>query len=52
MMLTTEKDAMRLLEFQELRDEPIFYIPIEVEFIGENQNLINTLLVFMNRQVR
>ncbi len=52
MMLTTEKDAMRLLEFQELKDEPIFYIPIEVEFIGENQNLTSTLLDFMNRHVR
>lgn len=52
MMLTTEKDAMRLLEFQELKDEPIFYIPIEVEFIGENQNLTNTLLDLMNRSVR
>jgi len=52
MMLTTEKDAMRLLEFPELSEEPIFYIPIEVEFIGENQNLINTLLEIMNRSVR
>ena len=52
MMLTTEKDAMRLLEFQELKNDPIFYIPIEVEFIGENQNLINTLLELMNRSVR
>jgi hypothetical protein len=35
-----------------LKDEPIFYIPIEVEFIGENQNLTSTLLDFMNRHVR
>ena len=34
-ILTTEKDAVKLRMFDELQDMPVFYLPIEIEFIGD-----------------
>jgi tetraacyldisaccharide 4'-kinase len=42
-LLTTEKDAMRLKEFQNLRDIEIVQIPIEIQLIGEEKKF-NTLI--------
>lgn len=34
-ILTTEKDAMRLKDFNELAELPLFYLPIEVQLVEE-----------------
>ncbi|MBP9019529.1 MAG: tetraacyldisaccharide 4'-kinase, partial [Bacteroidales bacterium] len=42
-LFTTEKDAQRMMEnnnFSALVRERIFYIPIEVEFVSENLNVV------------
>jgi tetraacyldisaccharide 4'-kinase len=46
-IFTTEKDAMRLQtpEFREAFYElPIYYIPIEIRFHGDEQNEFDTLI--------
>ena len=34
-ILTTEKDAAKIREFKELSEMPVFYLPIEIEFLDE-----------------
>ncbi|MEQ6122400.1 tetraacyldisaccharide 4'-kinase [Reichenbachiella sp. MALMAid0571] len=34
-ILTTEKDATKIREFKELSSMPVFYLPIEIEFLDE-----------------
>jgi len=34
-LLTTEKDATKIREFKELSEMPVFYLPIEIEFLHE-----------------
>ena len=36
-IVTTEKDAMRLKEQKALESLPIFYLPIEVDFIQDKE---------------
>lgn len=43
-IITTEKDAVKLMEVEELQDLPIFYIPIEINFFGEAENTFNSLI--------
>ncbi len=46
-LFTTEKDAMRLLGFNELDDEikkSIYYIPIEIEFLENANEAFNTYI--------
>ncbi len=41
-ILTTEKDVMRLLEFeQELKELPLYYVPIEVELTDAEDRLLD-----------
>jgi len=43
-ILTTEKDAMRLLEWKsELEDLPIYYIPIKVDFLEQDKVFRNEI---------
>ncbi len=37
-VLTTEKDAIKLKEIQELEDKPIFFLPIEARFLDFGTN--------------
>lgn len=43
LILTTEKDAMRLKDFDKLKELPIAYIPIEMEFL-ENEETFNSII--------
>ena len=44
-LLTTEKDMVRLLEFKEmLKDLPIYYLPIECSFIDKRDEFDRTVL--------
>jgi tetraacyldisaccharide 4'-kinase len=42
-IVTTEKDAMRLREFPELKDLPIFYQEISISFRGKEQEIIKMI---------
>ncbi|MFN3918066.1 MAG: tetraacyldisaccharide 4'-kinase [Flavobacteriales bacterium] len=42
-IVTTEKDAMRLYEFSELEELPIFYQEISISFRGKEQDIINAI---------
>lgn len=45
-IFTTEKDAMRLMPFKSaLSHIPIFYVPIEIEFIDNRQNVLENSIV-------
>ena len=44
-ILTTEKDAVRLVKFeQELRQLPIYVLPVEMQFLFESADRFNTLI--------
>lgn len=44
-ILTTEKDAVRLIKFsQELKDYPVYVIPIEVQFLFNEQQQFTDLI--------
>ena len=44
-LLTTEKDMVRLLEFKEiLKDLPLYYLPIECSFVDEQDLFDETIL--------
>ena len=49
-ILTTEKDAVRLIKFaQELKDYPLYVIPIEVQFLfGEEQQFTDLISKFID----
>ncbi len=52
-ILTTEKDAMRLIdsEFKELlKDLPVFYLPIEIQFNNYDQTAYNQQIINYVRQ--
>ena len=52
-ILTTEKDAMRLIdsEFKELlKDLPLFYLPIEIQFNNNDQTAFNQQIINYVRQ--
>jgi tetraacyldisaccharide 4'-kinase len=45
MILTTEKDAVRLVKFeQELNDIPLYVLPIELQFLFNEESRFNTLI--------
>lgn len=44
-ILTTEKDAVKLMEIPQLVDLPICYIPIEVYFLGNTQPKFDQLII-------
>ena len=44
-ILTTEKDAVRLVKFeQELHDIPLYVMPIELQFLFNDENRFNELI--------
>ncbi len=43
LLITTEKDATKLNEIQSIGDIPIFYIPIEVRFLAEEEKFLQLL---------
>jgi len=44
-ILTTEKDAVRLVKFtQELEDMPLYVVPIELEFLFNDAGRFNGLI--------
>ena len=47
-VLTTEKDAVRLINsplLKELKHIPVFYLPIDVEFIGSDQQAFDKMIL-------
>ncbi len=45
-ILTTEKDAVRLVKFrQELKDLPFFVLPISIAFLFDSKNRFNDLII-------
>jgi tetraacyldisaccharide 4'-kinase len=45
-ILTTEKDAVRLIKFrQELKDLPFFVLPISTQFLFDGKNTFNDLII-------
>ncbi len=55
-MLTTEKDMVRLLEFREmLKDLPLYYLPIECTFVDKrnefDKTVLNSLKSFHNSKI-
>lgn len=55
-LLTTEKDMVRLLKFSEmLRDLPLYYLPIECSFIDKrdefDETVLNSMKSFHNSKV-
>lgn len=40
LLITTEKDATKLNEIQSLKDIPIFYIPIEIRFLADEEKFL------------
>lgn len=44
-ILTTEKDATRIVEVEEMKDLPIYSIAIEVEFIDQEKNRFNNTII-------
>src|SRR4030095_12310710 len=45
-ILTTEKDAVRLVKFQqELKDTPFYVLPIGIRFLFGDENRFNNLIV-------
>lgn len=45
-ILTTEKDAVRLVKFeQQLKELPVYVIPIEVQFLFEEQQVFSDLII-------
>jgi tetraacyldisaccharide 4'-kinase len=48
-VLTTEKDAMRLLHTDLIYDIPVGYIPLDIEFIGSNNQPLVVLRDLMRR---
>jgi len=50
MIITTEKDAMRLHSYSaQLKDLPIFVLPIEVDFKGKADEFNEKILSYVNR---
>ncbi|MFT3827769.1 MAG: tetraacyldisaccharide 4'-kinase [Chitinophagaceae bacterium] len=44
-ILTTEKDAVRLIKFeQEMKDYPVYVLPIEIQFLFEQQQQFTDLI--------
>jgi len=48
-ILTTEKDAMRLKAFEELKSLPIYFQEIEVEIVGEKEVFDDIILNYTKR---
>jgi tetraacyldisaccharide 4'-kinase len=47
-LLTTEKDAVRLREFNDISDpvrSAFFYIPIEIHFLNDDKNEFDNMIV-------
>ncbi len=44
-ILTTEKDAMRLKEILELREMPVYYLPIEIKFHKNDHDEFNKMIL-------
>ena len=52
-ILTTEKDAVRLVKFeQELKDLPVYVIPIQVEFLFNEEKHFNDLVIKFIKQFK
>ncbi len=53
-ILTTEKDAVRLVKFeQNLQELPFYVIPIEMQFLfDESDDFSNLIITFINRESR
>jgi tetraacyldisaccharide 4'-kinase len=50
MIITTEKDAMRLRSYSEqLKDLPIFVLPVEVDFKSKTEEFKEKILSYVNR---
>jgi tetraacyldisaccharide 4'-kinase len=50
MIITTEKDAMRLRSYSEqLKDLPIFVLPVEVDFKNKAEEFNEKILSYVNR---
>lgn len=51
LILTTEKDAVRLIKFQqELRDWPIYVLPIEMTFLFDAGDRVRTIIGTFSKQ--
>lgn len=51
-IVTTEKDAVRLINnayFPHVLRKQMFYLPIEVEFLGEDDDFINLVVSKITR---
>ncbi len=44
-ILTTEKDAMRLKDIEELKKLPIYYLPVEIKFIEKDKEKFNKMIL-------
>ncbi len=44
-ILTTEKDAMRLKDIEELRQLPIYYLPVEIKFNEKDKEEFNKMIL-------
>ena len=44
-ILTTEKDAMRLKDIEELRKLPIYYLPVEIKFNEKDKEEFNKMIL-------
>ena len=47
LILTTEKDYMRLFSYKKLETK-LFYLPIEIKFLGKEQEFKDTVLQYIN----
>lgn len=51
-LLTTEKDAVRLQPFRALQNEPVYYLPITVGFIAHENEFRNLIYDYVNAHTR
>jgi tetraacyldisaccharide 4'-kinase len=45
-ILTTEKDAMRLKDIQVMKELPLYYLPVEVKFHEKDKNNFDKLILY------
>lgn len=48
-IITTEKDAMRLRSHEKLKELPIYYLEIEIDFISDKERFNNLIINYVNK---
>lgn len=48
-IITTEKDAMRLRSHEKLKELPLYYLEIEIDFISDKERFNNLIINYVNK---